>query len=162
MKLDRVATFLLKKTPFTASETRMLKDTSDALGFTVMYLPGHPVPTFGDSRDNYTRLLLADDRHAMYDAFPLEIAPTTDDRPFFFHYFRWEQTPTVIENLGRRRDLLPARGLLRRHVAGRPQDEPRPGLAPGQGTCGRGPIGSRPGGEAFQQVHVPGNNEHVP
>jgi hypothetical protein len=96
---DKVATFLLKKTPFTEGETRMLKDASDALGFTVLYLPGHPVSTFGDSRDNYTKLLLADDRHAVYDAFPLEIAPTTDDRPFFFHTTRlrnhWAVAPVL-------------------------------------------------------------------
>jgi hypothetical protein len=96
---DKVATFLLKKTPFTTDETRLLADAADALGFTVMYLPGHPVPTFGDSRDNYTKLLLAPDRHAVYDAFPLEIAPTTDDRPFFFHTTRlrnhWAVAPIL-------------------------------------------------------------------
>ncbi|HET7695406.1 MAG TPA: hypothetical protein VFK57_06835 [Vicinamibacterales bacterium] len=96
---DKVATFLLKKTPFTAQETRLLKDTADALGFTVMYLPGHPVPTLGDSRDQYAKLLLAPDRRAVYDTFPLEIAPTTDDRPFFFHTTRlrnhWAVAPVL-------------------------------------------------------------------
>ena len=96
---DKVATFLLKKTPFTEGETRLLKAAADELGFTVLYLPGHPVPTFGDSRDYYTKLLLAPDRHTLYDTFPLEIAPTTDDRPFFFHTTRlrnhWAVAPIL-------------------------------------------------------------------
>jgi hypothetical protein len=96
---DKIATFLLKKTPFTAGEIRMLEDAAEVHGFTVMYLPGRPVPTFGDSRDNYATLLLAEDRHAAYDSFPLEIAPTTDDRPFFFHTTRlrnhWAVAPIL-------------------------------------------------------------------
>ena len=96
---DKVATFLLKKTPFTPEETRILADAASQLGFAVMYLPGHPVPTFGDSRDQYTRLLLSSDRQAFYANFPLDIAPTTDDRPFFFHTTRlrnhWSVAPIL-------------------------------------------------------------------
>lgn len=88
IQYDKVATFLLKKSPFTPQETRMLADDAQRLGFTVMYLPGHPVTTFHDERDEYTRLLLAPDRHAFYAAYPLDIAPTTDDRPFFFNIIR--------------------------------------------------------------------------
>ena len=96
---DKVATFLLKKTPFTPEETRTLADTAAQLGFTVMYLPGYPVPSFGDSRDQYARLLLSPDRHAFYDSFALDVAPTTDDRPFFFHTTRlrnhWSVAPVL-------------------------------------------------------------------
>jgi hypothetical protein len=96
---DQVATFLLKKTPFTPEETRTLADASAQLGFSTLYLPGHPVPSFGDSRDNYARLLLSPERHAFYASFPLEIAPTTDDRPFFFHTTRlrnhWSVAPIL-------------------------------------------------------------------
>jgi spermidine synthase len=96
---DRVATFLLKKTPFTADETALLAKAAKDLEFTVMYLPGHPPQTFGDGRDEYTRLLLAPDRQAFYRDFPLDVAPTTDDRPFFFHTTRlrnhWSVAPIL-------------------------------------------------------------------
>ena len=46
---------------------------------------GRPAQTFGDNRDDYARLLLARDRQAFYRAYPLDVTPTTDDRPFFFH-----------------------------------------------------------------------------
>jgi len=54
----------------------------------VIYLPGHPTPAFGDTRDDYRALLLAPDRHAFYRDFPFDVAPTSDDRPFFFHTTR--------------------------------------------------------------------------
>ena len=85
---DKVATFLFKKTPFTAAETETLAAAAADLGFAVIYLPGRPVTTFEDSRDQYTELLLAPDRHAFYRDFPFDVSPTTDDRPFFFHTTR--------------------------------------------------------------------------
>ena len=85
VQFDKVATFLLKKTPFTPEETRTLADAASQLGFAVLYLPGHPPRTFGDTRDDYARLLRAPDRHAFYAGYPLDITPTTDDRPFFFN-----------------------------------------------------------------------------
>ena len=82
---DKVATFLLKKTPYTAAETQTLADAARDLGFNVLYLPGRPSPAFGDNRDDYARLLGAPDRHAFYRSYGLDVTPTTDDRPFFFH-----------------------------------------------------------------------------
>jgi hypothetical protein len=38
---------------------------------------------------------------AFYDAYPFAVTPPTDDRPFFFHFFRWGQTPRVLATLGR-------------------------------------------------------------
>jgi hypothetical protein len=85
---ENVATFLLKKTPFTPEETNLLAGAADDLGFAVIYLPGRPVRTFGDTRDDYVRLLQAPDRHAFYRDYPLDVTPTTDDRPFFFNTTR--------------------------------------------------------------------------
>jgi hypothetical protein len=82
---DKVATFLLKKTPFTPEERKTLLDAAASLGFAVLYMPGTPTATFGDNRDDYARLMRAPDRHAFYAEYPLDVTPTTDDRPFFFH-----------------------------------------------------------------------------
>src|SRR3954470_16748575 len=101
VRQDRVATFLLKKTPFTAAEIRQLRTLSDRLGFDVLYAPGQTVagaggaPQFtrpagevtvdGASTGDYARLILAADRQQFYDSYRSDIRPTTDDRPFFFH-----------------------------------------------------------------------------
>ena len=82
---DKVATFLLKKTPFTAQERQTLLDAAARLGFAVLYMPATQTPTFGDNRDDYARLVHAPDRHAFYAQYSLDVTPTTDDRPFFFH-----------------------------------------------------------------------------
>jgi hypothetical protein len=94
----RVATFLLKKTAFTAPEVAHLERVSRDLGFSVLYAPGLQAPLVveeppemqrtGTSAADYRRLILAPDRDAFYASYPLDIAPTTDDRPFFFHTTR--------------------------------------------------------------------------
>jgi hypothetical protein len=98
IRYDRVATFILKKTPFTPEETALLEDTAVRLGFSVLYLPGvKPDPIgseviemrrAGTSAADYSRLILAKDRPQFLAAYPQDIRATTDDRPFFFHTTR--------------------------------------------------------------------------
>ena len=85
IQYDKVATFLLKKTPFTTTERDRLADAARELGFTILYLPGAQPHETGDARDDYARLILTGDRAAFYEQYPLDVTPTTDDRPFFFH-----------------------------------------------------------------------------
>ena len=98
VRLDRVATFLLKKTPFTPADVQRLQTVSRDLGFSILYAPGLPPPVVtdetiemertGTSAADYHRLILAADRDAFIASYPLDIRPTTDDRPFFFHTTR--------------------------------------------------------------------------
>jgi hypothetical protein len=114
VRQDRVATFLLKKTPFTADEIAQLRAVADRLGFDVLYTPEKgPYPFSGASSaekgygpffeppqvtrpaqdvvvdgaatGDYARLITAADRQQFYDSYRSDIRPTTDDRPFFFH-----------------------------------------------------------------------------
>ncbi len=94
VQFDRVQTFMLKRNPFTADEIRALRETSDRLGFNILYapqLPGEPpapMPTEwvdGMETADYPRLVLAADRQRFVDDYPHDLRPTTDDRPFFFH-----------------------------------------------------------------------------
>ena len=77
---DRVATFLFKKNPFTSDDAARLRSTAHELGFTVLYAPGQT-----DATNDYAKLILAPDRQAFYDSYHHDVAPTTDNRPFFFH-----------------------------------------------------------------------------
>jgi hypothetical protein len=111
VRQDQVATFLLKKSPFTAAETARLRSVAAQLGFDVLYAPdatragapGHAasseaqftVPAAdvivdGAATGDYARLILADDREQFYDSYRSDITPTTDDRPFFFHTTKLE------------------------------------------------------------------------
>jgi hypothetical protein len=98
VRFDRVATFILKRTPFTPKEISRLVDDSRRLGFSVLYAPGVPPPLVIDepvemqqshtSAADYRKLILASDREQFLAAYPLDIRATTDDRPFFFHTTR--------------------------------------------------------------------------
>jgi hypothetical protein len=89
---DRVATFLLKKSPFTVDEVSRLRTVSGRLGFDVLYAPAtgtqpassDAVVDRTDTRD-YARLILAANPIEFYARYHQDIRPTTDDRPFFFH-----------------------------------------------------------------------------
>jgi hypothetical protein len=92
VQYDKVATFLLKKTPFTHAEADTLRAVADRLGFRVLYAPfGDPSPvTTADlegatQAPDYARLILTPDRERFYREYAQDIRPTTDDRPFFFH-----------------------------------------------------------------------------
>jgi len=100
---ENVATLLLKKTPFTASEIAQLRAVAGRLEFDVLYVPGdgngetiadgvpqvsRPVGDVivdGASTGDYARLIVAADREQFYETYRSDIRPTTDDRPFFFH-----------------------------------------------------------------------------
>src|SRR5205823_1525048 len=77
---DRVATFLLKKTPFTPDEVSRLRAMAAEFDFTILYAPGQR-----DAGNDYAKLALAADPNSFYNNYGLDVKPTTDDRPFFFH-----------------------------------------------------------------------------
>jgi len=98
---DRIATFLLKKTPFTRDEIAELRAVVDRLEFHMLYAPtadGQPNTSHlaetdwvdGTEPVDYARLVLAPDRWRFYADYGQDIRPTTDDRPFFFHTTKLE------------------------------------------------------------------------
>src|SRR5436309_7179612 len=98
---DRIATFLLKKTPFTRDEIAELRAVVDRLEFHMLYAPtadGQPNTSDlaetdwvdGTEPVDYARLVLAPDRQRFYADYAQDIRPTTDDRPFFFHTTKLE------------------------------------------------------------------------
>ena len=100
VRLDQVATFILRKTPFTSDDVRRLREDAARLRFDVLYAPSsdlaspgiqtallpHATDSVGGTAvADYARLATAADRQAFYDGYDRDIRPTTDDRPFFFH-----------------------------------------------------------------------------
>jgi hypothetical protein len=98
VRQGQVATFLLKKTPFSSTEVAQLRSVADRLEFEVLYAPGpsgvadalQDASVDGQSTGDYGRLVRAADRQAFYASYPSDIRPTTDDRPFFFHTTKLE------------------------------------------------------------------------
>jgi Spermine/spermidine synthase domain len=111
VRQDLVATFLLKKSPFTPEESARLRSVAAELGFDVLYaphsgsaasaqgeattearftVPAEDVVVYGAATGDYRRLILASDREEFYRSYRSDISPTTDDRPFFFHTTKLE------------------------------------------------------------------------
>jgi len=106
VRQDRVATFILKKSPFTPAEVARLHEVAGRLGFDVLYAPdagataarnsagdespfstqpAKDVVVDGASTGDYARLIRAPDREQFYASYRSDVRPTSDDRPFFFH-----------------------------------------------------------------------------
>jgi len=57
------------------------------------------------ANDPYTvlfkELLVPAKRPSVYARLDYNVRPSTDNQPFFFHFFTWRQVPMIIQNLGR-------------------------------------------------------------
>ena len=90
MQHDRVATFLLKKSPFTDDEIGRLRAVERPAriprAVRARECPaGRAAPTAWKPPPTTARLITAPDRERFYAEYPQDVRPTTDDRPFFFH-----------------------------------------------------------------------------
>ena len=99
----KTATLIVKNGAFTASEVASLEAFCRARSFDADYYPG----IAQDHANQYNILddsyfydgavaLLGPDRKAFVDHYKFVIAPATDDRPYFFHFFRWSALPELL------------------------------------------------------------------
>jgi spermidine synthase len=106
----QVATFIVKPTPFTPGEVNTLLKAIEHGRFDLILASQMPpdminryarmeTPIYSDM---FLTLASTNERTTLFQAYTFDISPPTDDRPFFHHFFRWRQTPDIIENLGRR------------------------------------------------------------
>ncbi len=103
----RTATLIAGRRAFRADELAATRRFLEANSFDPVYLPDlRP-----EELNRYNRLpeevyaalfsaLLADPQAAAAN-YEFRLTPPTDDRPYFFHFFRWRQTPEVLAGLGR-------------------------------------------------------------
>jgi hypothetical protein len=103
------ATILMKNGLFSDQELRTIRQFAATRAFDLIYAPDLrpeetnrynilPEDTYAQS---FQALLEAQPRQAFYKAYPFEIEPPSDDRPFFGHYFKWSQTGQVLAELGK-------------------------------------------------------------
>jgi hypothetical protein len=102
----RTMTMLVGKRPFTAAELQIVRSFLSERGFDAVYLPDIQA----DELNRFNVLPEADYYKLFRDvlikpaetfaAYRFDIRPTTDNYPFFFHYFKWRQTPEILARLG--------------------------------------------------------------
>lgn len=100
---------LAKRTPFTQNEIEIAREFTEARQFDWVAYPSIRVEEtnrFNVLLENeyyrlFQQLLDQQQRVQLFATYAYEIAPPTDDRPFFFHFFKWEQIPQVLQLLGK-------------------------------------------------------------
>jgi hypothetical protein len=83
-----LAMVLAKLSPFTTDEIALLKDAAAEADGVIFAAPGVATNT------PYAELLqaFAADREVdFFDAYPYNVTPVYDDRPFFFEYYKWSR-----------------------------------------------------------------------
>lgn len=103
------ATLLAKREPFTTAELDALRRWAEERLFDTSYFPG-VAPGEGNRfnmlpRDSYAEAadaLLAGypRRDVFFREYPFFVQAATDDRPYFFHFFRWRALPLMLGTAG--------------------------------------------------------------
>ena len=99
----------LSSSPLTAQDLATIRHFAQRLQFDPIWLPDiDPAETNcfsimpqNDYFETFSALLAAPDRASFFDRYAFDVAPSSDDHPFFFHFFKWRQTPQIIQALGR-------------------------------------------------------------
>ena len=102
-------TLLVKQSPFSPQDITTVKDFCDKLGFDVVYFPGidpadlnrYNVLPHEVYYEAFTSIVSPSERGAFLAGYAYDISPTTDDRPFFSHFFKWSQAPYIWRSLGK-------------------------------------------------------------
>ena len=103
----QTATLLVKNSPFTRQEIDRLRTFSQARSFDLAWYPGMSVdeanrlnilaqPYFFEA----ARALLGAESESFMARYKFDIEPATDNRPYFFNFFRWGIVPEVLELRG--------------------------------------------------------------
>ena len=104
----QTSTLLIKNTAFTAHELLSLNRFVNERSFDVAYYPGMLI----DEANRYNMIssplfysgamsLLGDKRNDFMQRYKFNIEPATDDKPYFFNYFKWRVLPEILALKGK-------------------------------------------------------------
>ena len=97
------STLLIRNGDFTSAEIDLIRDFSQTRSFDTAWFPG--IRTGDTNRYNVldeayiyegAMALLGGQADNYYDRYKFHVEPATDDRPYFFHFFKWRSLPEVL------------------------------------------------------------------
>jgi len=97
------ATLLIRNGPFADGEIAELREFARSRSFDMAWYPSMPA----DEANRFNlleqawlhegvRALLSPEADEYLERYKFHIAPPTDDRPYFFHFFKWSALPEVL------------------------------------------------------------------
>ena len=104
----RTGTLLIKKGTFNAAGRAAVQNFCRERSFDLAYYP--QMPEVEANRYNQlaepiffraAQAILSDDRKQFYEGYPFNIRPTTDNRPYFFQFLRFDSLVQMVRTVGR-------------------------------------------------------------
>lgn len=104
----QTSTLLIKNGVITAAEIAKLRNFCAERSFDMAYYPGMSA----DEANRYNILrqpyfyqaalaLLGEEHDTFIERYKFNLTPATDDRPYFFNFFKWSALPEILELRGR-------------------------------------------------------------
>ena len=104
----RTGTLLIKKGPLHTADQAEIRDFCRERSFDMAYYPQMPAA----EANRYNQLaepiyfraaqaILSNDRQQFYEGYPFNIRPTTDNRPYFFQFLRFDSLVQMVRTVGR-------------------------------------------------------------
>jgi hypothetical protein len=102
-------TMLLQPAGWSDKQLALIREFTSARKFDLVWTPDiipEEVNRFNKLDEDvyfnsFRGLINSPSKSQYYADYPYAVQPTNDDYPFFFHFFKWEQTPQVFAMLGR-------------------------------------------------------------
>jgi len=102
------STLLIGRSPFTLSQIGTVKKFIEERLFDPIWYPGissKEVNRYNILNEPYyyeaSQRILSEGRKDFYQDYLFYVRPATDDRPYFFHFFKWKSLPYLLKTLGR-------------------------------------------------------------
>lgn len=103
LRSGQTATLIVKNSPYTAAEIATLQAFCRQYKFDLGYYPGmqeEDAQLFNVTDRAYffagAQALLSERRGAFMDRYKYNLEPATDDRPYFFHFFKWKSVNEML------------------------------------------------------------------
>ncbi len=103
----QTSTLLIKRNPISDGEIARAVEFARERSFDLAYYPGMPpemANRYNLLAEPYFYLgalaLLGDGRSKFIESYKFNLEPATDDRPFFFHFFKWQVLPEILSLSG--------------------------------------------------------------
>jgi spermidine synthase len=97
------STLLMKNSALSPQDVDRIREFARARSFDTAWFPGiraADANRYNQLQEPYVfdaaMTLLGDSRADFLDRYKFHVAPPTDDRPYFFHFFRWRTLPEVM------------------------------------------------------------------
>lgn len=102
----RTMTILAKLQPFEPHEIEQTREFLKNRGYDAVYIPGitpSELNRYNQLQEPiyyqlFQSILL--NAEQTYKSYRFDVRPPSDDHPFFYHYFKWNQTPEILATLG--------------------------------------------------------------